>query len=350
MDTHNTNDACPVPVDVVAYMPEGDGVWPTRVLRATPLTLDAGMTVFERYRAWSGLPWLSTGHVVDGVPLGLWMKTMRTRLRAGKLPRRLAERFVATGPVIDARLQQFIDGLWHLKWHAEANVDVVANHECEDGFGLGVFLSHDYDKSCADDERRRSITADFFGARKLSKVKVNKANTKTTPTENKNTHEDRRPARGRPKRRLPAGIPDEVYLKCYSQWVSDNNGYTEVPTDVSVDGIELGLWFAELAATTGTRKRGEARDEIRQRFPHVSFISRTRAEANEVESALNHLKLHVLSDRSTTARGFIAGLRRGPLARIPLSAEDLRTVASLGLIEQVMLAVQTCQTNERNAA
>lgn len=131
---------CPNHARFLTYLSSFGGQSIIRVLQPARVSFRQGLASLKAARE-AGIQSVPRTFVDgDGLPLGLWVHVVQTRVSKGALSDSEREAYVAAAGISDIREQQFIDGLTHIKAHAGAKATIGAHHVCDDGFPLSGFI------------------------------------------------------------------------------------------------------------------------------------------------------------------------------------------------------------------
>ncbi|GAA1938059.1 hypothetical protein GCM10009689_18370 [Brevibacterium antiquum] len=264
----------------------------------------------------------------DGLPLGLWVHVVQTRVAKGALSDSEREAYVAAAGISDLREQQFIDGLIHIKAHAGAKATIGARHVCDDGFPLSGFIDAFSDSLSVDTDRRKSIVKEVLGVTRLSEhrfFRAGGAGLKANSTEQSPPTAEAAPSQE--PFRLD-GISDAQYLNLYQSWRDRHPDRVEVPIDDRFVGFRLGKWFSTLTPKRGNERARQLRSMVSAIAPSVRFLSRTSVEETRVRQTVKMLRAFAVagSPKPEVVRHIVASA----LMTTPLSAQDETDIDQAG--------------------
>lgn len=355
MSTHN-EDRCTVEAAHVRFLDRGANITVSpRVIRPVYFAPGEGLRLFAEHVRAGQTPWLSLTATLRCRPIGVWIHAMIARASKRRNDPELAA-FEALGGNTDPRVQGFIEFLWHLRWHS--GEPLSADHMCGDGYPLSDQAVSGHCRGLVDNTDHAQIVEAILG---VSSVHRNQAYRRllnkqakssvagvpagkvpeTTPAKtleaSENTTERTRKKHRRPRTNAHT---DAEFLDAYRNWSAQNDGATEVPSDLRVDGLGLGRWYSGLCRSTTDARVLTLRETIRSEFPRVAFASRSSTDAAAVADEIGRLRLDVAAGTSTTTKAFRARLRKSPVITVPLMAGEFAELAELGLTD-TLAAVMT---------
>lgn len=348
MRIHN-EDRCPVETAHVAFLDRGANITvKPRVIRPAYFAPGEGLRLFAEHVRAGQTPWLSLTASLRGRPIGVWIHAMIQRAGKRRNAPELAA-FTALGGNTDPRIQALIELLWHLRWHGGEQVS--ADHMCNDSYPLADQVVSGHVRSLVDNTGHSEIVEAILG---VSTVHRNSTFRKMLSRNDKRPEADEHAVQrsGKTSKRVLETTEntstrsrskhrrtDAEFLTAYRTWSAQNNGATEVPSDLRMDGLGLGRWFAGLCRNTTDARVLGLREKIRSEFPRVAFISRSSTEAAAVADEIGRLRLDVAAGISTTTKAFRSRLRRSPVTTIALMADEYAELAELGLTDIVAAVV-----------